>query len=125
MTVNDAPTWKTYMAWVQEDFGRLSPSTGTFDEMSGRLLEMWNSEPAWNGTAFGKIPSVFEEPNAPLVWIVDGDSEEAVNRDVPRTMLDWIWGSSLVILPGVSHFAFLQDPRTFNAMLDRFLSIER
>ncbi|EXL44306.1 hypothetical protein FOCG_13301 [Fusarium oxysporum f. sp. radicis-lycopersici 26381] len=57
--------------------------------------------------------------------IVDGDSEEAVTRSTPGEIHSWIWGSDLVILPGVSHFAFMQDPETFNVMVERFLEMPR
>ncbi|EGU78034.1 hypothetical protein FOXB_11462 [Fusarium oxysporum f. sp. conglutinans Fo5176] len=75
--------------------------------------------------SFAKIPTRYSDPNAPIMWIVDGDSEEAVTRSTPGEIHSWIWGSDLVILPGVSHFAFMQDPETFNVMVERFLEMPR
>ncbi|PTD07625.1 hypothetical protein FCULG_00007199 [Fusarium culmorum] len=97
-TIDDSPVWSAYMKRVAK--------------------EMWATEPVWDATSFARIPSRYDDDEAPMIWIVDGDSEEAVTRDTPGTLRSWIWGSDLVILPGVSHFAFLQDHGTSNAMLE-------
>ncbi|RGP71692.1 hypothetical protein FLONG3_6996 [Fusarium longipes] len=124
-TAAESPVFLEYMARVAEDFERNSPSDGIFEELSERMDAMWSTEPVWNAKSFSKIPSRYDDKEAPMIWIVDGDSEEAVTRSTPGTIHSWIWGSDLVILPGVSHFAFLQDPATFNAMLERFLNFPR
>ncbi|KIW47880.1 uncharacterized protein PV06_00536 [Exophiala oligosperma] len=124
-TVMETETFSTYMRWVQDDFKRLSPSSGTFDEFEERMMQMWSSEPVWTAESFQKVPSLFDDPDAPIIWIVAGDSEEAVTRTTPGNLHSWIWGSSLVTLPSVSHFAMFQDPKTFNILLGRLLELER
>jgi len=54
-------------------------------------------------------------------WIVDGDHDEAIKREDTDHMAALIPGAGELILPEVSHFAFLQDPTLFNAALLHFL----
>ncbi|EXJ93405.1 hypothetical protein A1O1_01797 [Capronia coronata CBS 617.96] len=104
-TVMETHTFQTYMEWVQKEYKIYSPSSASFEDFEKRLLAMWSSEPHWSAESFQKIPSRFDNPNAPIIWIVAGDSEEAVTRTTPGILHDWIWGSSLVVLPSVGHFA--------------------
>ncbi|KAL2207052.1 alpha/beta-hydrolase [Sarocladium strictum] len=124
-TVMESDTFSTYMEWAKADYGRLSPTPDSFEVFEERMEVMWTTQPVWDAGSFARIPSIYDNPQAPLIWIVAGDSEEAVSRDTPGRLQSWIWGSSLVVLPAVGHFGFLQDPRTFNAMLQRFLAVER
>ncbi|EXM19148.1 hypothetical protein FOTG_12767 [Fusarium oxysporum f. sp. vasinfectum 25433] len=107
-TAAESPVFLECMERVQEEYKKNSPSKGSLGCKS-----------------FAKIPTRYSDPNAPIMWIVDGDSEEAVTRSTPGEIHSWIWGSDLVILPGVSHFAFMQDPETFNVMVERFLEMPR
>lgn len=75
------------------------------------------------GKDFAKIQSRHQNAqNAPIVWIVTGDSDELIEDQVAGEMHNMITGSALVVLPEVGHFAPLQDPETFNALLDIWLS---
>lgn len=40
--------------------------------------------------SFAKIPTRYSDPNAPIMWIVDGDSEEAVTRSTPGEIHSWV-----------------------------------
>ncbi|KAF9764191.1 hypothetical protein IL306_002865 [Fusarium sp. DS 682] len=124
-TIGENPVFSEYMKRVEEEYKKNTPSKGTFKEFEDRMNTMWGTLPDWDAKSFAKIPTRYSDPNAPIVWIVDGDSEEAVNRTTPGEIHGWIWGSDLLILPGVSHFAFMQDPETFNVMLERFLETSR
>ncbi|HTY54564.1 MAG TPA: alpha/beta hydrolase, partial [Candidatus Binataceae bacterium] len=55
-------------------------------------------------------------------WIVDADHDEAIKRENTDHMARLIPGCGELILPEVSHFAFLQDPTMFNLSLQHFLS---
>ncbi|KAF4990825.1 hypothetical protein FGRMN_8237 [Fusarium graminum] len=99
-TAVDSPVFKEYLQRVEEEYNRNSPSKETFEGFSQRIDAMWSTEPVWNASSFSKIPSRHDDPDAPIIWIVDGDSEEAVTRDTPGVLRSWIWGSNLVILPG-------------------------
>ncbi|RKL46585.1 hypothetical protein BFJ70_g3072 [Fusarium oxysporum] len=124
-TAAESPVFLEYMERVQEEYKKNSPSKGSFHDFEERMNTMWGSLPDWDAKSFAKIPTRYSDPNAPIIWIVDGDSEEAVTRSTPGEIHSWIWGSDLVILPGVSHFAFMQDPETFNVMVERFLEMPR
>ncbi|KAH7477407.1 hypothetical protein FOMA001_g9165 [Fusarium oxysporum f. sp. matthiolae] len=124
-TAAESPVFLEYMERVQEEYKKNSPSKGSFHDFEERMNTMWGSLPDWDAKSFAKIPTRYSDPNAPIMWIVDGDSEEAVTRSTPGEIHSWIWGSDLVILPGVSHFAFMQDPETFNVMVERFLEMPR
>jgi hypothetical protein len=52
------------------------------------------------------------------------DHEEAIYRDQPDTMANWTAGSGEMILPQVSHFAFIQDPEGFNYAVKSWLSVK-
>ncbi|KAL6915003.1 hypothetical protein FSST1_012763 [Fusarium sambucinum] len=122
-TIGDSPVFSAYLERVEKEYEH--NSNIPFEQAAAKLDNMWATEPVWDAKSFAKIPSRYDDDEAPIIWIVDGDSEEAVTRDTPGVLRSWIWGSDLLILPGVSHFAFLQDPDTFNVMLDRFLSVPR
>ena len=47
---------------------------------------MFETLPQWGPEAFATIPPGL----APKVFIVDGEQEEAVNRDTPFIMRDWV-----------------------------------
>ena len=48
-----------------------------------------------------------------MVLVVDGDHDEAIVRAHSEYIARTIPGAGLLILPNVSHFAFLQDPAQF------------
>ncbi|CAM4802989.1 unnamed protein product [Rotaria magnacalcarata] len=104
-----------YLARSQIEYEQLNP-INDYQSLYNNLTTMWSTLPNWNQTDFAKIPSSI------YVWIVDGDHEEAIYRDQPDTMTLWIPQSGELILPRTSHFAFLQDPDTFIAALERFMT---
>ena len=54
--------------------------------------------------------------------IVDGEHDEAIRRDHTEMLARVVPGAQLLILPGVSHFAMLQDPAEFNAAVLNYLA---
>ncbi|KAF5966688.1 hypothetical protein FCOIX_12394 [Fusarium coicis] len=122
-TVGDSPVFTEYLERAEAEWKKMTPSKGSFQDFSDRMNTMWADLSDWDAKSFATIPTRYSNPNAPIMWIVDGESEEAVNRTVPAELHSWIWGSDLLLLPGVSHFA--QDPKTFNVNLERFLEMPR
>ena len=55
------------------------------------------------------------------VLVVDGDHDEAIKREHTEYIAATIPHAGLLILPNVSHFAFLQDPGQFNFAILHFL----
>ena len=91
-----------------------TPTPGEFKTFLDNISRMWASEPHFTDDQLRgiKVPT----------WIVDADHDEAIKRENTDQMASLILGAGELILPGVSHFAFLQDPTLFNAMLLHFLS---
>ncbi|KAL7947117.1 Alpha/Beta hydrolase protein [Trichoderma barbatum] len=111
---------------MKREYEALSPNPDKFDDFMAKMATMQGTLPDWSDKSFAQIKTLFQDPShAPIIWIADGDSEEIVQRRVAGEMRDMIWGSSLVVLPRVGHFGPLQDPDTFNAILDRWLADPR
>jgi pimeloyl-ACP methyl ester carboxylesterase len=53
--------------------------------------------------------------------VVDGEHVKAIKREHTEAMAASIPGTRLLILPNVSHFAFLQDPAAFNKAVSEFV----
>jgi pimeloyl-ACP methyl ester carboxylesterase len=70
---------------------------------------MWKTQPAWTAADLGKI--------AVPVTLAIGDHDEAVKLDHTEMMAKDIPGAKLVILKDASHFAMLQDPTGYDAMI--------
>jgi pimeloyl-ACP methyl ester carboxylesterase len=75
---------------------------------------MWAREPNMQAATLRGIHA--------RVWIVDADHDEAIKRENTDYMAAMIPDAREMILPGVSHFAFLQDPQMFNFAVEHFLS---
>ena len=72
---------------------------------------MWDTLPAYTRSDLAAI-------RVPTT-IADGEFDEAIKQTHDEYMAHAIPGARLVILPNVSHFAMLQDPREFNAAVLR------
>ncbi|MBV9993305.1 MAG: alpha/beta hydrolase [Alphaproteobacteria bacterium] len=111
--IRHSPVFTAFIARAGKEYGRLSPTPRQYDKFVAQITRMWNTQPRWTKADFARIRTP--------TWIVDGDHDEAINHDQPRTMADWTPGAGLLIEPDVSHFAFLQDPERFNRDLVHFL----
>lgn len=95
------------------DFARLSPTPAEYEAFVAQVQEMWATQPDYSAEQLATI----QVP----VMIADGDHDEAIRQEHNREMARLIPGAKLKILPGTSHFAFLQKPQEFNAALLEFL----
>jgi len=103
-----------YKKRTREEYEKLSPAPAAFEAFHAQLIKMWLSEPDFSDAQLRgiKVPT----------WIVDGDHDEIIKREDTDRMARLIPGARELILPGASHFAFLQDPKQFNESLLSFLS---
>ena len=74
---------------------------------------MWRTQPEFTKQMLGsiKMPTV----------VSDGEYDELIRREETELMAREIPGARLLILPDVSHFAMLQNPSQFTAVLNKFL----
>ncbi|HEY8950491.1 MAG TPA: alpha/beta hydrolase [Rhizomicrobium sp.] len=102
-----------YIARAGKEYAEYSPTPREYKIFVAQITHMWDSQPHWTQANLAKIRL--------HTWIVDGDHDEMVKHDQPRTLANWVPNSGLLIEPEVSHFAFLQNPDQFNADVLRFL----
>jgi pimeloyl-ACP methyl ester carboxylesterase len=111
--IEHKPVFAAFMARAAQDYARLSPTPGQYDAFQEQIGKMWEAEPNWTDAQLRSI-------KAPVL-VADGDHDEAIKRAHTEYIAATIPGAGLLILPNVSHFAFLQDPTLFNDALLHFL----
>jgi pimeloyl-ACP methyl ester carboxylesterase len=112
--VHESPVFTAYIERAAREYEKLSPTPGQFQAFLANITNMWATEPHFTADQLRRI-------TVPT-WIVDGDHDEAIKREDTDRMAALIPGAGELILPAVSHFAFLQDPVQFNHSLLHFLS---
>lgn len=110
--VSKSPAFNAFIARAAKEYETLSPTPREYKPFLAQITKMWATQPFFDSD-LGNI-------RAP-VWIVDADHDEAIKRENTLFMADHVPGASLLILPGTSHFAFLQDPETFTFAVLHFL----
>ncbi len=108
------PTFARFQREAATAYARLSPTPVGFAAFATAINLMWDTEPNYSAADLARI-------GVPVA-IVDGDHDEAIRREHIEYLARAIPGARLIILPGVSHFAMLQDPNLFNGAVLKFLS---
>jgi pimeloyl-ACP methyl ester carboxylesterase len=106
--------FQAYLSRTKEEYQKLSPTPKDFDAFLEQLRPMWKNEPRFSDAQLRGIQTP--------TWIVDGDRDEIIKREDADRMARLIPGAGELLLPRVSHFAFLQDPEGFNEALLHFLA---
>ena len=113
--VGDSAVFNKYIEVASQDYARLSKTPKEYDAFLKQIGEMWATQPDYTPEQLAKITTP--------VAIVDGEHDEGIRQEHNVEMANAIPGSKLVILKGVSHFAFVQKPDEFNrAVLDFLLA---
>ncbi|HUN76500.1 MAG TPA: alpha/beta hydrolase [Steroidobacteraceae bacterium] len=114
--VSKSAVFTGFIARARREYEELSPTPRDYDAFLAQITKMWATQPHFGARELEgiKVPT----------WIVDADHDEAIERANTLFMADHIRGSGLLILPEVSHFAFLQDPELFDAAVLAFLKHE-
>jgi pimeloyl-ACP methyl ester carboxylesterase len=108
------PVFGAFIRRMGDDYRRLSPTPGEYDAFVAQIGHMWASQPAWTAVQLRAI-------RVPTT-IALGERDEAIARDHTDYLAATIPGARLAILPGVSHFAMLQDPDGYTRALLDFLA---
>ncbi|HYZ62630.1 MAG TPA: alpha/beta hydrolase, partial [Acetobacteraceae bacterium] len=94
-----------------DEYKKLSPTPDQYDSFLKQISAMWATQPHITDEQLKTI-------HKPIV-IADGRYDEGIKQSHDRYMACAIPNARLVILPGVSHFAMLQNPALFaRAVLD-------
>ncbi len=107
------PTFAAYMARAGQEYAKLSATPKEYAAFQEQIGKMWDSEPNWTDAQLRAIRTP--------VWVVDGEHDEGIKWEHTDHIAATIPGARLLILADTSHFAFLQDPVTFNAAILSFL----
>jgi pimeloyl-ACP methyl ester carboxylesterase len=107
------PVFAAYMARARQEYARLSPTPDQYDAFQEQIGKMWENQPNWTDAQLRTIRSP--------VLVVDGDHDEGIRREHTEYIARTIPGARLLILPNLSHFAFLQDPVLYNTEMLDFL----
>ena len=111
--VEKNPTFAAYIERAGHEYAELSATPKEYDAFVEQIGKMWAEQPNWTGAQLEMI-------DAPVL-VVDGDHDEAIKREHTEYIAATVPHAGLLILPNVSHFAFLQDPQLFNDAILHFL----
>jgi pimeloyl-ACP methyl ester carboxylesterase len=114
--VEKNPTFAAFIQRGGHEYETLSATPQGYDAFVDQISKMWAEQPNWSDAQL-------EALDTPIL-IVDGDHDEAIKREHTEYIAATITHAGLLILPNVSHFAFLQDPRQFNFAILHFLGDE-
>lgn len=109
---DQSPVFAAYLVRARQEYPGLSPTPDQYDAFQNQIGKMWADEPNWTDEQLRSIKA--------SVLIADGDHEEGIKREHTEYLAATIPDAGLLILPNVSHFAFLQDPGLFNAAVLHF-----
>ncbi|MGD9512199.1 MAG: alpha/beta fold hydrolase, partial [Geminicoccaceae bacterium] len=112
--IDKNPTFAAYIERAGEEYRKNSPTPDQYEAFLNQIGAMWASQPNWTEADLARIRTP--------VLIVDGEHDEAIRHDHTEELAREVPGAQLLFLPGVSHFAMLQNPAEFNAAVLKFLA---
>jgi pimeloyl-ACP methyl ester carboxylesterase len=114
--VEKNPTFAAFIERAGHEYAALSPTPKEYPAFLDQIGKMWFDQPNWTDDQLKAITTP--------VLVVDADHDEAIKRAHTEYIAATIPHAGLLILPNVSHFAFLQDPGQFNFAILHFLGDE-
>ena len=96
--VEKNPTFAAFIKRAGREYEAYSATPKEYDAFVEQISKMWASQPNWTDAQL-----------------------EAIKREHTEYIASIIPRAGLLILPNVSHFAFLQDPEFFNYAVLHFL----
>jgi pimeloyl-ACP methyl ester carboxylesterase len=107
-------TMAAYAANTRAEYAKLSPHPGRRAEIYRLLSIMWKTQPTLSAKDLAAIKV--------RTAIFHAEHDEVIRRAHSRELAKTIPNAKFVLLRGVSHFALLQDPKSFNEAVRTFLS---
>jgi pimeloyl-ACP methyl ester carboxylesterase len=114
--VEKNPTFAAFIQRAGNEYEQLSATPKEYDAFVAQISKMWADQPNWTDAELKAIKTP--------TLVVDGDHDEAIKREHIEYIAGTIPHAGLLILPNVSHFAFLQDPKMFTYAILHFLGDE-
>jgi pimeloyl-ACP methyl ester carboxylesterase len=114
--VEKNPTFAAFIERAGHEYAQHSATPKEYDAFVDQISKMWFDQPNWSDAELKAV-------DTPIL-VVDGDHDEAIKREHTEYIAATIPHAGLLILPNVSHFAFLQDPKMFNFAILHFLGDE-
>jgi pimeloyl-ACP methyl ester carboxylesterase len=111
--VHKNPTFAAFIQRAGDEYRARSATPGQYAAFVDQISKMWTQQPNWTD---GQLQSI----DTPIL-VVGSDHDEAIKRAHTEYIAATIPHAGLLILPNVSHFAFLQDPAQFNYAILHFL----
>jgi pimeloyl-ACP methyl ester carboxylesterase len=108
-----SPVFAAFARRCRMEYGALSPQPDRWPQLVDGLRRMWRTEPNFTKRNLSAVKVA--------TTIADGEHDEIIRPEHTQGMARAIPGARLLVLPGVSHFAMLQDPDQFNRALSAFL----
>ncbi len=100
------PLFSAYIKRSAGEYRRLSKTPDQYDAFVEQIGHMWATQPHFTDDQLRGIRV--------RTIIADGEYDEAIKQSHTDSIAHKIPNARLLILPNVSHFALLQDPRQFN-----------
>ena len=111
------PLFSEAIANAGERYSRVSPTPNEYTAFVEAISAMWNSQPDYTAEQLGQITTP--------AMIVDGEHDEAIQREHTGELARLVPGARLLIMPGVSHFGHLQNSELYNTYLIGFLDSQQ
>jgi len=108
------PTFAAFIERAGTEYRKLSKTPDQYDSFLQQISQMWATQPDFTAEQLGGIKV--------RVAIADGEYDEGIKREHTEYLARTIPGAELHILPNVSHFGMLQNPKEFNDSVLGFLT---
>ena len=115
-TVETDAVFGAYVDRAAADYSRLSKTPKQFDGFVAQISEMWAKLPNFT-------PDQLKSIKVPVA-VADGEYDEAIELEHTKQMAALIPGSTLILMPNLSHFAMWQDADAFNAAVLKYLDMK-
>ena len=111
--IQPSPVLRRCLARHTKDYAQLSATPDQFAAFAAAVRRMQVTEPDYS-------PGDLAQIRVPVA-IVQAEHDEFIKRDHAEYLARSIPGAEFILLPGVSHFAPLQRPESFNSKMLAFL----